>query len=496
MVDVEASQWQFNFKYPNGAESNELYLLVDRPVVLKLTSKDVTHALYIPAFRVQRNAVPGQNTEIWFKPTVLTDKDPATGEEGFYHVFCTQYCGNGHAEMNTKAFVLNKEDYDKKLAEAANIFVDKNTKQPLPYAEVGKKLYTTMGCSQCHSIDGAEGHRADVEGALQARSSSSRSPTCPATRSRRATTTRSGTITSASRSSTRRPRSCKDFQNVMPPQESALSGSPYKEKKLAGHHRVHQEPGRSQVLQADEDAGVAKQRETAGGNTADRKRRQIAGKPASRRQIALPIGRPIHRSTSPSRRRPRRRRKENDRQEPRHETRDNYLTHSRGISSWIFTLDHKRIGVMYLISVLVALFLGGLFAMLIRTQLLDPAGLLFHKTEVLKDSLVYKPYNQIFTLHGAIMIFLVLIPGIPGGPGEFRPAAHAGGQGRRLPAAEPRELLLLRLRALFFLASTGARRGRHGLDVLHALQRADVNGRDLRRLRASSCWGSARSSRA
>ena len=72
VVDVEASQWQFNFKYPNGAESNELYLLVDRPVVLKLTSKDVTHALYIPAFRVQRNAVPGRNTEIWFKPTELT----------------------------------------------------------------------------------------------------------------------------------------------------------------------------------------------------------------------------------------------------------------------------------------------------------------------------------------------------------------------------------------------------------------------------------------
>ena len=98
---------------------------------------------------------------------------------------------------------------------------------------------------------------------------------------------------------------------------------------------------------------------------------------------------------------------------------DNYLTHSRGISSWIFTLDHKRIGVMYLLSVLVAFFLGGLFAMLIRTQLLTPAGLLFHKTELLTDSIVYKPYNQIFTVHGAIMIFLVLIPGMPGGLGNF-----------------------------------------------------------------------------
>jgi len=98
---------------------------------------------------------------------------------------------------------------------------------------------------------------------------------------------------------------------------------------------------------------------------------------------------------------------------------DNYLTHSHGISSWIFTLDHKRIGVMYLISVLVAFFLGGMFAMLIRVQLLTPAGLLFHKTELLTDSLVYKPYNQIFTVHGAVMIFLVLIPGIPGALGNF-----------------------------------------------------------------------------
>ena len=77
---------------------------------------------------------------------------------------------------------------------------------------------------------------------------------------------------------------------------------------------------------------------------------------------------------------------------------DNYLTHSRGIASWIFTLDHKRIGVMYLLSVLVAFFLGGMFAMLIRTQLLEPDGLLFHKTDVLDGpAVVYKPYNQIFT---------------------------------------------------------------------------------------------------
>ena len=98
---------------------------------------------------------------------------------------------------------------------------------------------------------------------------------------------------------------------------------------------------------------------------------------------------------------------------------DNYLTHSRGVFSWIFTLDHKRIGVMYLISVLVAFFLGGMFAMLIRVQLLQPSGLLFHKALSTDPADIYKVYNQIFTVHGAVMIFLVLIPGIPGALGNF-----------------------------------------------------------------------------
>ena len=85
--------------------------------------------------------------------------------------------------MNTKAFVLDKEDYDKKLAEAANIFVDKNTKQPLPYVEVGKKLYSSMGCSQCHSINGSRGTGPTWKGLYKRERRVLRSPTCPATRS-------------------------------------------------------------------------------------------------------------------------------------------------------------------------------------------------------------------------------------------------------------------------------------------------------------------------
>ncbi len=157
VVDVEASQWHFNFKYPNGAESDELYLRVNRPVLMRLTSKDVSHALYVPAFRVQRNAVPGRTTYLWFQPTELTTgKDPDTGEDAYFHAFCTQYCGDGHSEMHAKVFVLEQADYDKRLSEAANIFVDHATNKPLPYVEVGKKLYAG-NCAQCHTIGGGIG---------------------------------------------------------------------------------------------------------------------------------------------------------------------------------------------------------------------------------------------------------------------------------------------------------------------------------------------------
>jgi len=87
----------------------------------------------------------------------------------------------------------------------------------------------------------------------------------------------------------------------------------------------------------------------------------------------------------------------------------NYLNEKRGIRSWIFTLDHKRIGVMYLWSVLFAFLLGGIFAMLIRLELLTPG-----RTIIGADT-----YNQAFTLHGAIMIFLFIIPATPAALGNF-----------------------------------------------------------------------------
>jgi cytochrome c oxidase subunit 1 len=88
---------------------------------------------------------------------------------------------------------------------------------------------------------------------------------------------------------------------------------------------------------------------------------------------------------------------------------DNYLTHDKGILSWFTTLDHKRIGILYLVCVMSAFLLGGVFALLVRTELLTPGP-----TIVSHDW-----YNKFFTLHGAVMVFLVIIPGIPAALGNF-----------------------------------------------------------------------------
>lgn len=87
----------------------------------------------------------------------------------------------------------------------------------------------------------------------------------------------------------------------------------------------------------------------------------------------------------------------------------NYLTASRGVLSWMFTLDHKRIGVMYLIGVSAAFFLGGIFALILRSELFTPN----------KMFLTEHQYNQMFTLHGAVMVFAFIIPSIPGSLGNF-----------------------------------------------------------------------------
>ena len=83
--------------------------------------------------------------------------------------------------------------------------------------------------------------------------------------------------------------------------------------------------------------------------------------------------------------------------------RENYLTDGYGIKSWLLTLDHKRIGILYMVSVSIFFLMGALFALTIRLELMTPAG----------DLLEAETYNKMFTMHGVVMVFFVLIPAIP-----------------------------------------------------------------------------------
>jgi len=128
---------------------------------------------------------------------------------------------------------------------------------------------------------------------------------------------------------------------------------------------------------------------------------------------------------------------------PRSSGSDNFLTHDKGVLSWIFTLDHKRIGVMYLCSVLTAFALGGFFALLVRTELLTPGHTIMdHDT-----------YNQMFTLHGAIMVFLVIIPGIPAALGNIIMPLQLGAKDVAFPRMNLASYHLWIVGALFMLSS-------------------------------------------
>src|SRR5271167_932949 len=91
----------------------------------------------------------------------------------------------------------------------------------------------------------------------------------------------------------------------------------------------------------------------------------------------------------------------------------NYLNASSGIWSWMSTVDHKRIGVMYLVGVMSAFFVGGIFALLVRLSLMTTA----HK--IFGFQVTAETYNRMFTLHGAIMVFLFIIPSVPAALGNF-----------------------------------------------------------------------------
>ncbi|MFY3744831.1 cytochrome c oxidase subunit I [Anaeromyxobacter sp. Red801] len=125
---------------------------------------------------------------------------------------------------------------------------------------------------------------------------------------------------------------------------------------------------------------------------------------------------------------------------PAHET-ESYLEHGRGVRSWLFTLDHKRIGIMYLTAISACLLLGGVFALVLRLHLWSPQGAL-----VSNDA-----YNKLFTLHGAVMIFLFIIPGIPAALGNFVLPLQLGAKDLAFPRVNLLSFWLFVAGAIFFV---------------------------------------------
>jgi len=122
---------------------------------------------------------------------------------------------------------------------------------------------------------------------------------------------------------------------------------------------------------------------------------------------------------------------------------ENYLTHDRGLLTWIATLDHKRIGVMYLVGILSSFFLGGLMALAIRAELFTPDKMFLSENK----------YNEFFTVHGAVMTFLFIIPGIPAALGNFVLPLMLGAKDVAFPRMNLFSFYLWVGGAMFFLAA-------------------------------------------
>jgi cytochrome c oxidase subunit I len=121
----------------------------------------------------------------------------------------------------------------------------------------------------------------------------------------------------------------------------------------------------------------------------------------------------------------------------------NYINAEKGIMSWLTTVDHKRIGLMYFVSTLIAFILGGFFALVLRLELLNPG----------KDILTAPQYNQAFTLHGAIMVFLFIIPSIPGALANFLLPIMIGAKDVAFPKLNLLSLYLYWIGATFTMSS-------------------------------------------
>ncbi|MFZ9594925.1 MAG: cytochrome c oxidase subunit II [Bdellovibrionia bacterium] len=162
-IRVLGKQWLWTFQYDDGRTTvNEVYVPVNRPVKLVMTSEDVLHGFFVPNFRIKQDVVPGMYSSIWFTATV----------PGKHQVFCTEYCGTSHSGMLAKVIALSEDQWEawvnhKKIGDVPEAGMDVAAtdstsgtsgsamqKPTLSLVEQGRVVYETKGCVACHSTDG------------------------------------------------------------------------------------------------------------------------------------------------------------------------------------------------------------------------------------------------------------------------------------------------------------------------------------------------------
>jgi cytochrome c oxidase subunit 2 len=131
-IYVVGKQWMWKIQHPSGrSEINELHVPVGQAVKLTLTSQDVIHSFYIPAFRVKQDVLPGRYVTMWFQPT-------RTGE---FHLFCAEYCGTSHSGMIGRVVAMEPDDFQKWLGGVT-------AETPV---QVGERLFSEFNCVNCHA---------------------------------------------------------------------------------------------------------------------------------------------------------------------------------------------------------------------------------------------------------------------------------------------------------------------------------------------------------
>ena len=161
-VYVVGKQWMWKFQHPTGQrEINELHVPVGRKVKLIMTTEDVIHDVFVPAFRIKADVVPGKYTTQWFEAT----------KPGRYHFFCAEYCGMNHSGMRGWVVVMEPTEFENWLSGNAN--------QMSP-AAAGQQMFESLGCASCHGANGEGGRGPSLLGVFGSNVTLSNGQTVPA----------------------------------------------------------------------------------------------------------------------------------------------------------------------------------------------------------------------------------------------------------------------------------------------------------------------------